>query len=173
MRRVALMSCCAVLAAIGSVGAAGLTITSPAFKNNAPIPMKYTCEGQSVNPALVFGGVPPAAKSLALIVEDPDVPKDLMPSGVFDHWLLWDLPAATKGLGEGERKAEGLNGTGTAGYVGPCPPDRSHRYFFKLYALDTMLTGKKIADKADLLAAMKGHIVEQSELIGTYDKQNK
>ena len=167
------MLCCAVLGATAIVGAAGLTITSPAFKNNAPIPMKYTCEGQSVNPPLVFGGVPAGAKSLALIVEDPDVPKSLMPSGVFDHWVLWDLPAAAKGIGEGERKAEGVNGTGMPGYVGPCPPDRSHRYFFKLYALDTMLTGKTIADKAGLLAAMQGHIVGQAELIGTYDKQNK
>jgi hypothetical protein len=164
---------CAVLAAIETVGAAGLEITSPAFKNNASIPAKYTCEGQGVNPELVFTGVPAAAKSLALIVEDPDVPKDLMPSGVFDHWLIWDLPATTKGIKEGERKAEGLNGTGTSGYIGPCPPDRSHRYFFKVYALDTMLTGKKIANKDDLLAAMKGHIVQQAELVGTYDKQNK
>jgi len=165
-----------LVAAAGlALSAAGLQITSPAFKNNSPIPMKYSCEGAGggVNPPLTFSGVPPAAKSLALIMEDPDVPKNLVPSGVFDHWLLWDLAVTTKGIGEGERKTEGLNGMGKAGYIGPCPPDREHRYFFKLYALDTTLKGQKIGSKADLIASMQGHILEQAELVGTYNKQKK
>ena len=90
-----------------------------------------------------------------LIVDDPDVPKNLMPSGVFDHWLVWDLPADSKGFAEGAGKG-GINGMGQQGYIGPCPPDREHRYFFKLYALDTKLTGAKIANKADLEARDEG-----------------
>ena len=126
-----------------------------------------------MNPPLTFSGIPAKAQSLALIMEDPDVPKTMIPTGVFDHWLLWDLPAATKGIAEGERKTEGLNGMGKNGYIGPCPPDREHRYFFKLYALDTTLAGKKITNKAELQEAMKGHIVEQAELVATYNKQKK
>ncbi len=163
----------AAAAAALHLSAAGLQITSPAFSHNAPIPIKYSCEGEKTNPPLVFGGVPAGAKSLALIVEDPDVPKTLRPNGMFDHWVLWDLAPTTKGLAEGERKADGLNGTGKPGWVPPCPPDREHRYFFKLYALDTMIGDRKIASKEDLLAAMQGHILEQAELVGTYNKQNK
>ena len=99
-------------------------------------------------------------------MEDPDVPKSMMPSGVFDHWLLWDLPPTAKGIAEGERKSEGLNGMGKPGYVGPCPPDREHRYFFKLHA-GYLAQERKLQTKPISLAAMQGHILEQSELIGT------
>ena len=145
---------------------------APHFLPTARFHPKFTCDGQSVTPPLAFSSVPAKTQSLVLIVDDPDVPKNLMPSGVFDHWLVWDLPADSKGFAEGAGKG-GINGMGQAGYIGPCPPDREHRYFFKLYALDTKLTGAKIANKADLESAMKGHIIEQAELIGRYVRTNK
>ena len=151
-----------------ALSAAALEIKSAAFQPNGPIPSKYTCDGAGVNPALSFSGVPAKAQSLVLIMDDPDVPKNLMPSGVFDHWLIWNLPATTKGFAEAAPEEKtGLNGMGQQGYVGPCPPDREHRYFFKLYALDANLTAT-ITNKAELEAAMKGHVLEQAELIGRY-----
>jgi Raf kinase inhibitor-like YbhB/YbcL family protein len=156
------------------LSAATLQITSSAFTANGAIPAKYTCDGSGVNPALTFSGVPAKAQSLVLIMDDPDVPKNLMPSGVFDHWLIWDVAPTSKGFGEAAPEAKsGINGMGQAGYTGPCPPDREHRYFFKLYALDTKLTGAKIANKKDLETAMQGHIVEQAELIGRYVRAGK
>src|SRR3954453_11366398 len=143
-------------AVLGSgISAAALEITSTAFTANGPIPSKYTCDGQGMNPPLAFSGVPAKTQSLVLIVDDPDVPKNLMPSGVFDHWLIWDVPAGSKGFAEGEGKG-GINGAGQAGFMGPCPPDREHRYFFKLYALDTKLGGVQIANKKELETAMNG-----------------
>ncbi len=157
-----------------SLTAAALQITSSAFTPNGKIPSKYTCDGQSINPPLTFASIPPKTQSLVLIVDDPDVPKNLMPSGVFDHWLIWDLPADGKGIAEAAPEAKsGINGTGQAGYIGPCPPDREHRYFFKLYALNAKLTGAKVANKNDLETAMKGHILEQAELIGRYERTSK
>jgi Raf kinase inhibitor-like YbhB/YbcL family protein len=150
--------------------ASRLQISSSAFPANGPIPSKYTCDGQGTNPPLTFASIPPKTKSLVLIVDDPDVPKDLMPTGVFDHWLIWDLPADSRGIAEGEGKG-GINGTGQAGYIGPCPPDREHRYFFKLFALDARLTGAKIANKADLERAMEGHVIQRAELIGRYQRK--
>src|SRR5262245_58036548 len=163
-------SCLAMLLGCGATASA-LQITSSAFAANAAIPAKYSCDGQSINPPLTFSGIPAKTQSLVLIMDDPDVPKNLMPSGVFDHWLIWDLPADSKGVIEGAPEAKrGLNGMGQQGYVGPCPPDREHRYFFKLYALDTKITAR-IGSKQDLEAAMKGHILEQAELIGRYARQ--
>jgi Raf kinase inhibitor-like YbhB/YbcL family protein len=150
-----------------------LQITSSAFTANGQIPAMYTCDGQNVNPPLTFASIPGKAQSLVLIVDDPDVAKHLMPSGVFDHWLIWDLPADSKGIDESAPEAKrGLNTKGQ-GYTGPCPPDREHRYFFKLYALDTKLTDAKIANKQDLEAAMKGHILDQAELIGRYVRKGR
>jgi Raf kinase inhibitor-like YbhB/YbcL family protein len=150
-----------------------LKLTSPAFANGGVIPTKYACDGDKVNPALMFSGVPSSAKSLALIIDDPDVPKNLMPSGEFVHWLVWDIAPTSRGIPEADPTAatKGLNGTGKPGYIAPCPPDREHRYFFRLYALDKMLGGAKIANKADLQSAMKGHIVGQAELMGRYNKK--
>jgi Raf kinase inhibitor-like YbhB/YbcL family protein len=101
------------------------------------------------------------------------VPKNLVPSGEFVHWLVWDIPATSKGIPEADPTAatKGLNGTGKPGYIPPCPPDREHRYFFRLYALDKMLGSAKIANKADLQAAMQGHIVGQAELMGRYNQK--
>jgi Raf kinase inhibitor-like YbhB/YbcL family protein len=154
-----------------SSAAAALQITSTAFPANGAIPSKYTCDGPGMNPPLAFSGIPAKTQSLVLIMDDPDVPKDLVPSGVFDHWLIWDLPADSKGFAEGAGKG-GLNGMGQQGYMGPCPPDRKHRYFFKLYALDTKLTAK-ISNKKELEAAMEGHVIEHAELIGNYERTQK
>ena len=149
-----------------------LSITSPAFNAGGSIPSKYTCDTpQAVNPALVFSGVPAKTQALVLIMDDPDVPKTLVPSGEFVHWLLWDIPATSKGIAEGEGKG-GINGMGRPGYMGPCPPDRSHRYFFKLYAVDTTITGP-IKNKAELEKAMEGHIIQRAELMGSYEKMKK
>jgi len=161
-----LLSTCAAVA----LSAQGLRITSPAFDNNGSIPAKFTCDGAGMNPALQFSGVPAAAKSLALIVEDPDVPKNLKADGLFEHWLMWDIAPDSKGFAEGAGKG-GINETGSAGFMGPCPPDREHRYFFRLFALDVKLTGAKISTKADLDKAMAGHIIGQAELVGLYKRQ--
>ena len=154
--------------------AVAMKISSPAFKNGELIPAKYSCDADKVNPALEFSGVPASAKSLVLIVDDPDVPKAMIPSGEFVHWLVWDMAPTTKGITEADKAAAtmGLNGTGR-GYYAMCPPDREHRYFFKVYALDKMLGDTKVASKADLLAAMQGHIVGQAELMGRYNRIKK
>jgi Raf kinase inhibitor-like YbhB/YbcL family protein len=169
--RTVLAGFCLIALAKSSLGA-GLQITSTAFPANGAIPSQYTCDGPGMNPPLAFSGIPAKTQSLVLIMDDPDVPKNLVPSGVFDHWLIWDLPADSKGFAEGAGKG-GLNGMGQQGYMGPCPPDREHRYFFKLYALDTKLTSAKISNKKDLEAAMEGHIIERAELVGKYERTQK
>ena len=166
------LAVCAVIVSGAGLAAAGLQISSTAFPANGSIPAKYTCDGQGFNPPLTFGSIPTKTQSLVLIVDDPDVPKNVMPSGVFDHWLIWDLPANSQGFAEGAGKG-GVNGMGQQGFMGPCPPDREHRYFFKLYALDTKLTGAKIANKKDLEAAMDGHIIERAELVGRYERSGR
>lgn len=162
-----------VVLMIGGTASAKLTIKSAAFANGASIPAKYTCDAQNPpNPPLAFSGVPKKAKTLVLIVEDPDVPKNLMPTGLFDHWIVVDIPTSSKGFAEGQG-AQGVNGMGKPGYVGPCPPDREHRYFFTLYALDTKVGDTKIASRADFEAAMKAHILEKAEYMGRYEKAKK
>jgi len=155
--------------------ALALELTSPAFKQGEKIPSKYTCDAQGggVNPALDFGGVPANTKQLVLTMHDPDVPKSLRPDGNFDHWFVWDIAPTSKGIAEGAGTKMGMNGTGKPGYIGPCPPDREHRYFFRLYALDAPVTGKTFKDRAELEAAIKGHILAQSELMGRYEKVKK
>jgi Raf kinase inhibitor-like YbhB/YbcL family protein len=106
-------------------------------------------------------------------MHDPDVPKTLMPSGNFDHWMVWDIAPTSKGIAEGAGSSMGMNGTGKAGYIGPCPPDREHRYFFRLYAVDIPLAGQTFKDRAALEEAIKGHILAQSELMGRYEKIKK
>jgi Raf kinase inhibitor-like YbhB/YbcL family protein len=152
-----------------------LDLSTPAFKQGEKIPSKYTCDaaGGGVNPALNFSGVPANTKQLVLTMHDPDVPKTLMPSGNFDHWMVWDIAPAGKGIAEGAGAKMGMNGTGKEGYIGPCPPDREHRYFFRLYAVDIPLTGKMFKDRAAVEDAIKGHILAQSELMGRYEKIKK
>ncbi len=158
---------------IGGTASAKLKITTTAFPNGGSIPAKYTCDAQNPpNPPLAFSGVPKNAKSLVLIVEDPDVPKNLMPTGLFDHWIVVDISPDTKGFKEGDG-AQGVNGMGKAGYVGPCPPDREHRYFFALYALDAKVGDAKITSRQEFEDSMKAHIIDKAEYMGKYEKAKK
>lgn len=144
-----------------------MKVTSPSFEQYHTIPQRYTGDGEDLSPGLVFSEVPKGAKTYAVIVEDPDAP-----NGTFDHWLAWNIPAEEKGLKEGEKPPQqGVNGFGSKGYRGPHPPPGSvHRYFFRVYALDTALDLPSNASKAALMAAMQGHILSQSELVGTYSR---
>ncbi|MHB0969341.1 MAG: YbhB/YbcL family Raf kinase inhibitor-like protein [Thermoanaerobaculia bacterium] len=152
-----------------------MKIESSAFKEGALIPQKFTCDGQDLSPALRFTDVPKDAKSLALVVDDPDVPPAVRADRNWDHWVVWNIPPATHDIGEGAppKGIQGRNSWGKNVYGGPCPPDREHRYFFKLYALDTMLELPATAGKPELLAAMKGHVLEQAQLMGRYDRPRK
>jgi Raf kinase inhibitor-like YbhB/YbcL family protein len=145
-----------------------MKIESSAFQNQQPIPRKYTCEGTDVSPPLTFSGIPAGTQSLALIVDDPDAPM-----GTFDHWIVWDIPANSTALAEGARvPKQGTNHFREKRYRGPCPPPgKPHRYFFKLYALDTMLDLEEGASKEELEASIKGHILGKAELIGTYQRK--
>jgi Raf kinase inhibitor-like YbhB/YbcL family protein len=147
---------------------ADLSVKSPVFEHNKPIPRKYSCDGEEVNPPLTLSSVPPEAKSLALVVDDPDAPR-----GTFDHWVVWNIPAAGEIEENTAPGTEGLNSAGQRDYVGMCPPSGTHRYFFKVYALDTTLALKpESTGKKDLEKAMQGHILAKGELIGLY-RRNK
>ncbi|MCK4751973.1 MAG: YbhB/YbcL family Raf kinase inhibitor-like protein [Planctomycetes bacterium] len=151
----------------------GIEITSTAFKDGGSIPSKYTCDGADVSPPLQFGAVPEKTQSIALISDDPDAPM-----GTWVHWVLYNLPADVNSLAEDIPAEEVLsNGTkqgttdfGRVGYGGPCPPSGTHRYFFKVYALDRMLDLEAGATKSKLLKAMEGHIIGQGQLIGNYKR---
>jgi Raf kinase inhibitor-like YbhB/YbcL family protein len=148
---------------------ATMKISSPAFGHNGYIPEKHTCDGQDVNPPLLIEGVPPGTKSLALIVDDPDAPV-----GTWVHWVVWDIRPETKEIREGavpQGAGQGVNDFRKHDYGGPCPPSGVHRYFFKLYALDTVLGLGERAKKADLEKAMKGHVIGQAEIIGRYRRK--
>ena len=152
-----------------------LTLASTAFEPNGLIPSKYTCDGDNTIPPLSIGGVPENAATLVLIMDDPDIPESVKQSRgieVFDHWVAFNIPPQTKAINEGEEPDAvlGNNGAGRKGYTGPCPPDREHRYFFKLYALDTTLTLPEGSTKAQVEAAMEGHILARAELIGRYER---
>ena len=157
--------------------AMALVITSTAFTHEGPIPRQYTCEGADISPALSWSGVPAGARSLALIVDDPDAPDPKAPKLTWVHWVLYNMPATTSGLKEDEKKngvppgaLPGLNDWKRTGYGGPCPPIGRHRYFHKLYALDTLLADLKKPTKLQLLEAMKGHVLAEAQLMGTYQK---
>lgn len=157
-----------------------LSITSPSFTHNGPIPSKFTCEGEDISPALAWSGVPNGTRSLVLIVDDPDAPDPAAPKMTWVHWILYNLPPTVTGLTEGvkpenlpEGTQQGLNSWGRQGYGGPCPPIGTHRYFHKLYALDTELTGLNTPDKDRLEKAMTDHILARGELIGTYRKTGR
>ena len=150
--------------------ASALDLSTPAFKQGEKIPSKYTCDAAGMNPALTFGGVPANTKQLVLTLHDPDVPKTLMPSGNFDHWMVWDIAPTSKGIAEGAGSSMGMNGAGKAGYIGPCPPDREHRYFFRLYAVDIPLTGKMFKDRAALEEAIKGHVLAEAQYLGRFER---
>lgn len=145
-----------------------MDITSPSFHANESIPSKFTCDGSSSNPELRFSGVPGSTKSLALIVLDPDVPKSIKVDGRYLHWAVWNLAPQTAAIPERERS--GINENGPTGYAPPCPPGGEHRYVFQLFALDTTLRGATISREADLRQAMEGHVIEQAELVGRYER---
>jgi len=154
-----------------------LSLTSSAFSANGTIPKEFTCEGQNQSPALAWSGAPAGTKTFALILDDPDAPDPKAPKTTWVHWVLYDIPASatslpkgatTKSLPAGTR--EGVNDWKRTGYGGPCPPVGRHRYFHKLYALDTALGDLKSPNKAALEKAMQGHTLGTAELVGTYEK---
>ena len=139
------------------------------FQNNTKIPGKYTCDGENVNPPLEFIDVPTNAKSLVLIVDDPDAPM-----GTFVHWVLFNVSPKSKGVKENfipDSAIQGLNSANKTGYMGPCPPSNTHRYFFKLYALDITLDLPRNATREMLEKTMQGHIIDKAELIGLYSRE--
>ncbi len=141
-----------------------MELTSPAFDHESPIPTKHACDGEDLSPSLVVGGIPSDAVALVLIMDDPDAPV-----GTWDHWIAYDIDP-TDLIAEGDHTigTSGLNSWGETGYGGPCPPSGTHRYFFKLYALDSALDLAEGSDKAAVEAAMDGNIVAEAELMGTY-----
>lgn len=146
-------------------------LTSPAFNHGSQIPSKYTCDGENINPHLVIHGVPERAKSLALLMEDPDAP-----AGLWVHWVVWDISPETKEIREHTAPNgawEGANSGGEQGYTGPCPPPGIHRYFFRLFALDSRLKLPEESTKEELETAMAGHILATAELMGTYARTNE
>jgi Raf kinase inhibitor-like YbhB/YbcL family protein len=155
-----------------------MELISSAFAANGDIPAIHTCEGRDLSPPLAWSGVPAEAKSLALIVDDPDAPDPAAPRMTWVHWVVYNLPADTTSLTAGTSGTtlpagarEGLNDWQREGYGGPCPPIGRHRYVFKLYALDTMLRALKPETKAGLEKSMQGHILARSELVGYYRKK--
>jgi Raf kinase inhibitor-like YbhB/YbcL family protein len=142
-----------------------LMITSPAFQNGADIPAKYTCQGENINPELDISGIPKEAKTLALIMEDSDAP-----SGTFDHWLVWNINPTEQIAENSLPGIPGRNSFGHVKYGGPCPPSGSHRYYFKIYALDKSLHIGEGENKQTLTREMKGHIIARGELMGRYQK---
>ena len=154
-----------------------LTLNSMAFENGAEIPDRYTCKGLDVSPPLNWDGAPENARSLVLIIDDPDAPDPAAPKTAWVHWVLYNIPPEINSLAEHITSAtlapgmvEGINDWQNLGYGGPCPPVGRHRYFHKLYALDIVLEGLNEPSKAVVEAAMQGHIIAQAELIGTCQK---
>ncbi len=150
-----------------------MKISSSTFENNQTIPSKYTCDGDNVNPPLTFSDIPKEAQSLVLLMDDPDVPKNLKLDGVFDHWIIYNIDPSITGIDENSIAppgSVGLNSAQKNAYAGACPPDGQHRYFFKLFALDTMVEfpDAKTVSKQMVIDAMQDHIVAQAELIGVY-----
>jgi Raf kinase inhibitor-like YbhB/YbcL family protein len=171
---VALPLLAAVLAPGGPVSR--FSISSPAFLPNGAIPAKHTCDGEDVSPALAWSGLPEGTNSLALIVDDPDAPDPAAPRMTWVHWVLYDLPPSAAGLPEAAKALppgtrEGKNDWKRTGWGGPCPPVGSHRYFFKLYALDAPLGDLREPTKAALEKAMDGHVLAKAEVVGTYRRK--
>lgn len=154
-----------------------LELRSSVFAHQGGIPAKYTCDGEDLSPPLSWSGVPEGTRSLALIVDDPDAPDPKAPKRVYVHWVLYNIPPDAVGLAEAVRAAdlpkgtlEGLNDWGRTGYGGPCPPIGRHRYFHRLYALDKTFKDLGKPTKKQLLALMEDHILDQAELVGTYQR---
>jgi len=157
---------------------ASMQLTSSAFTHESEIPKRYTCDGEDISPALSWSGLPDDTKGLVLIVDDPDAPDPRAPKMVYVHWVLYDIPLSASGLLEGVQPdalptgtREGLNDWKRTGYGGPCPPVGRHRYYHKLYALDTTLGDLKTPTKAQVEKAMKGHVLGEAQLMGTYGRK--
>jgi len=159
----------AVAAIVSSAaGAAKMKITSSVFQQGGNIPSRFSCDGANTNPPLQISDVPPEAKSLVLIVDDPDAP-----SGLFTHWAVWNISPQIITIAEGStpKGVQGTNDFGKSGYGGPCPPSGTHRYYFKIFALDRELDLRSGAKRSQLDAAMKGHVIAQGELMGRYSRK--
>lgn len=153
------------------------TLASTSFSHNDTIPSRYTCDGKDISPALSWTGIPEGTKSLVLIVDDPDAPDPAAPKMTWVHWVLYNIPPSATGLTEGISEKDlppgtlqGINDWKRTGYGGPCPPIGTHRYFHKLYALNTVLPDLQHPAKAALEQAMQGHVIAQTELIGRYQR---
>jgi Raf kinase inhibitor-like YbhB/YbcL family protein len=141
-----------------------LSVKSPAFENGKLIPRKYSCDGEDINPPLTIEGIPKDAKTFVLVVDDPDAA-----SGTFDHWIVWNIPASASKIDEKTMPGtEGINSARQKGYMGPCPPWGTHRYFFRVYALDTEINLYVSSKKKDVERAMQGHVLAKGELMGLY-----
>jgi Raf kinase inhibitor-like YbhB/YbcL family protein len=164
----------AALSPLAAFGGSAMHLTSTAFSANGEIPAAHTCEGADRAPALAWSDAPAGTKSFALIVDDPDAPDPKAPKTTWVHWVVYDLPATASGLPEGgklpQAAREGVNDWKRPGWNGPCPPIGRHRYFFKLFALDTTLPDLKQPTKGELEKAMQGHVLAKTELVGTYQK---
>ena len=159
---------CLTATATFAAGGAKMKITSSTFQQGSNIPSKFTCDGANTNPPLQISDVPSEAKGLVLIVDDPDAP-----SGLFTHWTAWNISPQTSTVAEGStpKGVQGTNDFGKSGYDGPCPPSGTHRYYFKIFALDRELDLAAGAKRGQLDAAMKGHVVAQGELMGRYSRK--
>ncbi len=154
-----------------STGGGQMKLTSSAFREGEMIPREYTCDSSDISPPLQWSGMPEGTSAFALIADDPDAP-----AGTWVHWVVYNIPSSATSLSENVPKIgtlpdgsrQGVNSSGKTGYGGPCPPSGTHRYYFKLYALDSMLTAEKKMDKTALLKAMDGHIKAQGQLMGRY-----
>lgn len=169
----------AVAGYIEAKGAVGMELTSKSFTDRGAIPRVHTCQGADTAPALAWSRAPKGTKSFALIVDDPDAPDPAAPKMTWVHWVLYDIPASATSLPEGVTKTglpagtrEGENDWKQPGWRGPCPPIGRHRYFFKIYALDTVLPDLGTPTRAALEKAMRGHVLDHAELIGTYQKSS-
>jgi Raf kinase inhibitor-like YbhB/YbcL family protein len=154
--------------ATGGLAANEIRVSSPAFTEGSRIPSKFTCDGSDTSPPLQVEGVDASAKWLVLIVDDPDAP-----GGVFTHWLVWNIDPKTRSIAEGNVGGgiQGKNDFGKSGYGGPCPPAGTHRYYFRVFALDRQIDLKAGADRKQLNAAMQGHVIAKGELMGRYSRQ--
>lgn len=151
-----------------------LTLTSPAFTHNHEMPARYTCQGDDISPPLHIANVPAATESLVLIMDDPDAPDPAAPKMTWDHWVVWNIAPTTTTISEGKAPTGAIVGQNSwpkNTYGGPCPPIGTHRYFFKLYALNTTLTLRTTATKKEVERAMQHHIIEKTELVGRYKKR--
>ena len=172
--KIKILGICAIAALAGALssfaaGGGKMKISSSAFQEGGNIPSKFTCDGTDANPPLRFEGAPAETKSLVLIVDDPDAP-----SGLFTHWLIWNMDPKTTEIAESSASSKGMQGKndfGKSGYGGPCPPSGTHRYYFKIFALDQELDLPAGSNRKQLDAAMKSHVIAQAELMGRYSRK--